>query len=311
MKPKTEAEKIAANRQVELLTSALEQAKENGGVWLNADRKLGPVLHRKEVGVSGFNALMLGLNTDKQNYDTNLYTFYSDARNLKSPVRDHERGVPFNWYNWNKYVNRNNPEDTLSKEDYQKLSMEDRTQYKGVRQREVRWMFNVQQTILPQAEPDRYERLVKSKGNADARNVPSYDEDKPLRVAVNDFQLKMRDNLVDVRHDGTGVSYYDTQKNIIHLANQNSFEDYPHFVQEMLRKVTAATGHQQRLAREGMVALGGAAPSEDAVKQEKLVQELVSGIKMQEMGLPATLTKEGKEMADYWVRGVEKRPLSH
>jgi hypothetical protein len=28
-----------------------------------------------------------------------------------------------------------------------------------MRQRETRWMFNVQQTILPMAEPDRYERL--------------------------------------------------------------------------------------------------------------------------------------------------------
>ncbi len=308
MKEKSEAEKIAANRQVELLTEALEQAKANGGVWLNPDRKLGPILHRKEVGVSGFNALMLGINSDKSHYDTNLYTFYSDARKLNSPVRDHERGVPFNWYNWNKYVNRNNPEDTISRDNYVKLSSEEQKQYKGVRQREVRWMFNVQQTILPQAEPDRYERLVKSKGNAEARQTPSYDDDKPLRVAVNDFQLKMRDNLVDIRHDGTGITNYDTEKNTIHLANQNTFEGYPHFVQEMLRNVAAATGHQQRMAREGMVAKGGVAPSEDAVKQEKLVQELVSGIKMQQLGLPSTLSKEGMSMVDYWTRELKENP---
>ncbi len=308
MKEKTEAEKIAANRQVELLTDALEQAKQNGGVWLNPDRKLGPILHRKEVGVSGFNALMLGLYSDRNHYDTNLYTFYSDARKLNSPVRDHERGVPFNWYNWNKYVNKNNPEDTISREDYQKLSPAEQHQYKGVRQREVRWMFNVAQTILPQAEADRYERLKKSKGSGEARQVPSYENDKPLRVAVNDFQLKMRDNLVDIRHDGTGLTYYDSDKNAIHLSNQNTFEDYPHFVQEMLRNVTAATGHQQRMAREGMVAKGGVAPSEDAVKQEKLVQELVSGIKMQQLGMPAILTKEGMGMVDYWTRELKENP---
>ncbi len=309
MKEKTQSEKIAANRQVELLTTAMEQAKANGGVWLNADRKLGPMLHRKEVRVSGFNSLMLAIASDQHHYETNLYTFYSDARRLSNPVRDKERGVPFNWYKWDTYVNRNNPNDIISKEDYQKLpTQQDKAQYKGVWQREIRWLFNLDQTILPMKEPDRYDQLVAQCGSAEARKAPSYEDDKPLRIAVNDFQLKMRDNLVDIRHDGTGLTYYDTDKNAIHLAAQNTFADYPHFVQELLRNVVAATGHQQRLAREGMVAKGGTAPSDDAVKQEKLVQELASGIKMQQLGLPATLTKEGMALADYWVRELKENP---
>lgn len=48
----------------------------------------------------------------------------------------------------------------------------------------------------------------------------------------------------------------------------------------------SATGHQQRLAREGMVMKNGVAPSEDAVKYERLVVELASGIKMLELGCP-------------------------
>ena len=48
--------------------------------------------------------------------------------------------------------------------------------------------------------------------------------------------------------------------------------------------------HQQRLAREGMVMKNGVAPSEDAVKYERLVVELASGIKMLALGLPARLS---------------------
>ena len=44
--------------------------------------------------------------------------------------------------------------------------------------------------------------------------------------------------------------------------------------------------------REGMVMKNGKAPSEDAVKKEKLITELASGVKMLELGLPARLSKD-------------------
>lgn len=59
MQEKTTQEKAAAERQIELLATAFEKAKENGGVWLNPDGKRAPLLHRKEIGISGFNALVL------------------------------------------------------------------------------------------------------------------------------------------------------------------------------------------------------------------------------------------------------------
>ena len=307
MQEKTTQEKAAAERQIELLATAFEQAKENGGVWLNPDGKRAPLLHRKEIGISGFNALVLGLHSDRNKYDTNLYTFYSDARKLNSPVRGNERGVPFNWYNWSKYVNRNNPDDTISRNDYLKLPLDDQKQYKGMRQREVRWMFNVQQTILPMAEPDRYERLKAIYGSKEARKSPDDAENADLHNEVSEFQKKMRANLVDIRRDGSALSFYDPSKNIVHLADRETFADYPQFVQEMMRMVAAATGHQQRLARDGVFAKD-VASNEDAVMQEKLVEELASGVKMQELGLPAKLSKEGMDMVDYWVRELRENP---
>lgn len=103
-------------------------------------------------------------------------------------------------------------------------------------------------------------------------------EDKALRSQVNDFIQKMKDNLMAVRKDGSGVAHYDTEK-MLCICQSKKLEHYSDYVQEMLRQVVSATGHQQRLAREGMVMKNGIAPSEDAVKQEKLVVELASGIK--------------------------------
>ena len=118
----------------------------------------------------------------------------------------------------------------------------------------------------------------------------------------------MKDNLVNVRQDGTGVAHYDTEKDVIYLPRQRDFEHYNDYVQEMMRQLVSATGHQQRLAREGMVMKNGKAPSEDAVKKERLITEIASGVKMLELGLPARLSKDSLSMVDYWTRELKEDP---
>lgn len=300
MKEKSAQEKNAAERQVSLITDALSKAAGNNGVWLNEEGKQYPRFYPMGAAVSPFNAMVLGLNSDKNGYATNLYTLFSEAKKRDEAVMAHERGVPFNWYAWNKYVNRHNPEDIIDRKDYQELSATDQTQYKGIHNREIRVLFNIDQTMLPLKDKEKYEEVVKANVGAN--------EDKALRSQVKDFIQKMKDNLMAVRKDGSGVAHYDTEKDAVYMPKQENFEQYSDYVQEMLRQVVTATGHQQRLAREGMVMKNGIAPSEDAVKQEKLVVELASGIKMMEMGMTAKISKENIGLVDYWNRELKENP---
>ena len=312
MKEKTPSEKNAAKRQAELLSDALTGALDNKGIWLNKDGKTAPKLYPKGVSVSPFNSLIMGLHSDKTNSRTCLFTPFAEAQRNNMAVREHERGVPFLFYNWNKYVNRNNPTDIISREDYQKLSADDQKQYKGVHNREIRTLFTVDQTVLPLNKPNDYEALLKESGTAEDRGIAE-DHAKGRastvqRVAFNDFLLKMRENLVSVKNDGSGVAHYDSAKDTVYLPLQKDFDFYRDYMQETLRQVVSATGHQQRLAREGMVMKGGVAPSEDAVKREKLIVELASGVKMQQMGLPARLSPENMKLVDYWSRELRENP---
>lgn len=222
-------------------------------------------------------------------------------------VREHEKGVPFLYYNWNKYVNRNNPDDVITKEAYAELSEQDKQQYKGVKNREIRVLFNIDQTLLPMANETAYTTALKKDGTVEDRGYGDK-EDKQLHGCVNGFLQKMKDNLVNVRQDGTGVAHYDTEKDVIYLPRQRDFEHYNDYVQEMMRQLVSATGHQQRLAREGMVMKNGKAPSEDAVKKERLITEIASGVKMLELGLPARLSKDSLSMVDYWTRELKEDP---
>lgn len=307
MKEKSQFEKNAADKQVELLSEALNGAVSAGGHWLNATGKGYPKFYPAGVSVSPFNALFMALHSDKNGCKSNLFTLYSEAKARGASVREHEKGVPFLFYNWNKYVNKNNPNEVISRNDYQQLSPEEKSQYKGVHNREIRTLFNIDQTLLPHVDKKEYDAALEKYGNSVEQGFGEK-ELRELRPRFNAFVQSISGNMVPVRTDGSGVAHYDTQKDAIYIPRQKDFAHYTDYAQETLRQIVSATGHQQRLAREGMVMKNGVPPTEDAVKQERLIAEIASGIKMLEMGLPARLSDESVKQVDYWNRELKENP---
>ena len=307
MKEKSQFEKNAADKQVELLSGALNGAVSAGGHWLNATGKGYPKFYPAGVAVSPFNALFMALHSDKNGCKSNLFTLYSEAKARGESVKEHEKGVPFLFYNWNKYVNRNNPNEVISRDDYQKLSPEEKNRYKGVHNREIRTLFNIDQTLLPHVDRKAYDDALAKYGNSVEEGFGEK-ELRELRPKFNAFVQSISRNLAPVRTDGSGVAHYDSQKDAIYIPRQKDFAHYTDYAQETLRQIIAATGQQQRLAREGMVMKNGIPPTEDAVKQERLIAEISSGIKMLEMGLPARLSDESVKLVDYWNRELKENP---
>lgn len=308
MKEKSQIETKAADKQINLLSSALSAASEADRLWLNATGKHYPRLYPQGVSASPFNALFMALHSDRNGCKTNLFTLYSDAKAQGSSVREHEQGVPFLYYNWNRYVNRNNPEEIISRRDYLSLDKEQKEQFKGIHNREVRTLFNIDQTTLPFVDERSYGIALKTDGGITETGYSESDERK-LHMRFNDFLSKMRENLVPVRSDASGVPHYETDRDAVYMPRQRNFDHYHDYIQEALRQIVSATGHQQRLAREGMVMKNGMPPSEDALKQERLVVEIASGIKMLELGLPARLSEESIKTVDYWNRELKENPI--
>lgn len=301
MKEKTIAEQNAANRQVELLTNALEAAKTNDGYWLNTGQRMAPRFYPKGVSVSAFNSLTLGLHSEQGGYKSALYTTFNEAKNRGAAVLAKQQSAPFHWYNWKEYVNHNNPDDIITREQYKQLSTKDKELYKGIHNREIMNLFNLDQTTLPMVDKERYQRLLEKDGDNESR-LHTRNEETKLHIAVNDFALQIRDNLVNIRRDPSGMPRYDSAKDCIYMPDQKHFMHYTDYVQELMRQVVTATGHQQRLAREGMVMKGAQSPSENAEKYESLISELAAGVKMQELGLPAKLSYDSMKNIEFWQR---------
>lgn len=307
MKEKSPQEEKTAIRQVQMINEALTNAKGNGGVWLNHAGMMAPRIYPKGPTVSPFNALILQLNADREKYPSSQYVFFHTAKAAAIPVLGKEKGTPFNWYAWDNYVNRHDPKDIIPAADYKKLTPEKQAEYKGVQQRQIRVLFNLAQTVMPHADADKYRSVLDRFGSANERgNLKA--EEKQVRSTVNAFVKQMKDYLVPIRREASDVAHYDTEKDAVYMPDQKKYAQYPEYVQELMRQIVSATGHQQRLAREGMVMKGGHTPDEAASRYEKLVVEVASAVKMSELGLPAKLDPQNIELVDRWTRDLQEQP---
>jgi len=307
MTEKSQSEQNAAQRQIELLTEALEKARTDSGRLLNTNGKTSPRLYPGDTGVSAFNALILALHSDRNGYKTDLYTTFSGAKKRNEAVQTGEKGVPFVWYNWNEFQSKSDKDHRISREDYNKLSEEDKKGYSPVRGREIRMLFNIEQTTLPLSDKEAFSMAVKEHGTAEARGMKG-DDDKRTRMDVNSFLQKMAEGLVPVRRDGIGIAHYDSTRDIVHLPSQKHYADYPEYVQEAIRQLVTATGHPQRLGRPGVQIDGGKQPSESQSDRERLVVELASAVKMNQLGLPARIADENQHLVEKWQKSIRENP---
>ena len=305
MADKNQSEQHAAQRQKELLAEALGRAREEGGFLLNQAGKTAPRLYPRDTGVSAFNALILALHSDRGRYRTNLYTPYPKAKQNGDSVQTGEKGVPFIWYRWNEYRSKSDESRTITKKEYDALSPEQKADYSPVRDRQVRTLFNIEQTTLPLSDREAFEKALHEHGTTQDRGVK---DDKRTRIDVNLLLDKLSENLVPIRKDGTGMAHYDSGKDVIHLPAQKHYPDYASYVQDAFRQVVTATGHPGRMDRPGTAVDGLRTPAEVHRDREHLVVELASAVKMNQLGLPARLSPESVKLVDGWKKSLEETP---
>ena len=296
----------AAQRQKELLAEALERARAEGGYLLNQAGKAAPKLYPKGNGVSAFNALILALHSDRGGYSTNLYTPFDGAKKRGDSVLTGEKGVPFIWYRWDEYRSKSDENKTVSKAEYDKLTAEQKQDYAPVRDRQIRTLFNIEQTTLPLSDPKAFEKAAKEEGLSAERETGV--DEKKTRIEVNLLLNKLSENLVPIRKDGTGLAHYDSAKDVIHLPAQKNYPGYADYVQDAFRQIVTATGHPGRMDRPGTAVEGLRSPTESHQTRERLVVELASAVKMNQLGLSAKLSPESIPLVDGWKKCINENP---
>lgn len=294
--------KTGAERQAEVLVAALERANKNGGSLLNAWQKAMPQFYDKTLRITPVNALIMAMHSDNGEFKTNSYTMFNETHDRSEAVKKGQKGVPFVWQNLNQYVNKDNAEDKISRAEYNSLADAEKAKYKVNPREDVYTVFNIDQTTMSHVHKEEYAKQVEQFG----ANRPT--DEKLLRMEVNKFIQSMKDNLVPIRKDATGIAHYDSKKDTLHIPAQKDFPSYADYVQEVTRQIVHATGVPQRLGREGLSVDGVKTPSEVQQHMEMLVKELASAHRMLELGMTAKIRPQTVELLPNIISELKANP---
>lgn len=294
--------KTGAERQAEVLIAALERAREKEGILLNATSKAMPRFYDKTLRITPVNALVMAMHSDNGEFKTNVYTMFNETHDRSESVKKGQKGVPFIWQNLNQYVNKDNAEEKISRAEYKSLAETDKAKYKVNPREDVYTVFNIDQTTMSHVHKEEYSKQLELYG-AD-RPI----DDKQLRINVNKFLQSIKDNLVPIRKDATGIAHYDSKKDTLHIPAQKDFPSYADYVQEVTRQIIHATGVPQRLGREGLSVDGTKSPSEVQQHREMLVEELASAHRMLELGMTAKMRPQAVEQLPTIISELKADP---
>ena len=294
--------KTGAERQAEVLVAALERANKNGGTLLNAGQKAMPQFYDKTLRITPVNALIMAMHSDNGEFKTNSYTMFNETHDRSEAVKKGQKGVPFVWQNLNQYVNKDNAEDKISRAEYNSLADAEKAKYKVNPREDVYTVFNIDQTTMSHVHKEEYAKQVELFGP----NRPT--DEKLLRMDVNKFIQSMKDNLVPIRKDATGIAHYDSKKDTLYIPAQKDFPSYADYVQEVTRQIVHATGVPQRLGREGLSVDGVNTPSEVQQHMEMLVEEIASAHRMLELGMTAKMRPQTVEQLPNIISELKADP---
>lgn len=302
MAEKNITKKTGTERQTEILVATLERASQNGGTLLNATQKAMPQFYDKSLRITPVNALIMAMHSDQGKFKTNNYTMFNETHDRNEAVKKGQKGVPFVWTNLNQYVNKDNAEEKISRTAYNALSAEDKEKYKVNPREDVYTVFNIDQTTMAHVHKEDYAKQLEQFG------AERPQDEKQLRIGFNKFIQSIKDNLVPIRKDATGIAHYDSKKDTLHIPAQKDFPTYADYVQEVSRQIVHTTGVPQRLGREGMTLDNVHTPSEKLQHREMLVEELASAHKMLEMGMPAKLRPQVMEQLPSIITELKEEP---
>ena len=294
--------KTGAERQAQVLVAALERANKNGGTLLNAGQKAMPQFYDKTLRITPVNALIMAMHSDNGEFKTNSYTMFNETHDRSEAVKKGQKGVPFVWLNLNQYVNKDNAENKISRAEYNSLADAEKAKYKVNPREDVYTVFNIDQTTMSHVHKEEYDKQLELYGAERPK------DDKHLRMDVNKFIQSMKDNLVPIRKDATGIAHYDSKKDTLHIPAQKDFSSYADYVQEVTRQIVHATGVPQRLGRNGLSVDGVKTPSEVQQHMEMLVEELASAHRMLELGMTAKMRPQTVEQLPNIISELKANP---
>ena len=258
---------------------------------------------------SGGNSFFLMADTSEKGYNTPVYMTFKQAKDRNLHVNAGEKSVPI--FKWGLSIKDENGK-TVSEEDYNTMSKEERDKFSVRPYPKVYHVFNIDQTNLSEVNKKKYDAIV-------ARFKAPDEEVKDSKgMYINDALDRMFKEKAwhcDIRYDKpSSRAFYVPSQDFIVLPMKEQFNigktaeevyrDGMEYYSTALHEMAHSTGHESRLNRQF------GAKRTDGYAHEELIAEMTAALVGSTMGFDKKILENNANYLKGWLENLKRNPES-
>lgn len=258
---------------------------------------------------SGGNSFFLMADTSEKGYNTPVYMTFKQAKDRNLHVNAGEKSVPI--FKWGLSIKDENGK-TVSEEDYNAMSKEERDKFSVRPYPKVYHVFNIDQTNLSEVNKKKYDAIV-------ARFKAPKEEVKDSKgMYINDALDRMFKEKAwhcDIRYNKpSSRAFYVPSQDFIVLPMKEQFNigktaeevyrDGMEYYSTALHEMAHSTGHESRLNRQF------GAKRTDGYAHEELIAEMTAALVGSTMGFDKKILENNANYLKGWLENLKRNPES-
>ena len=258
---------------------------------------------------SGGNSFFLMADTSEKGYNTPVYMTFKQAKDRNLYVNAGEKSVPI--FKWGLSIKDENGK-TVSEEDYNAMSKEERDKFSVRPYPKVYHVFNIDQTNLSEVNKKKYDAIV-------ARFKAPEEEVKDSKgMYINDALDRMFKEKAwhcDIRYNKpSSRAFYVPSQDFIVLPMKEQFNigktaeevyrDGMEYYSTALHEMAHSTGHESRLNRQF------GAKRTDGYAHEELIAEMTAALVGSTMGFDKKILENNANYLKGWLENLKRNPES-
>ena len=258
---------------------------------------------------SGGNSFFLMAETSEKGYNTPVYMTFKQAKDRNLHVNAGEKSVPI--FKWGLSIKDENGK-TVSEEDYNAMSKEERDKFSVRPYPKVYHVFNIDQTNLSEVNKKKYDAIV-------ARFKAPDEEVKDSKgMYINDALDRMFKEKAwhcDIRYDKpSSRAFYVPSQDFIVLPMKEQFNigktaeevyrDGMEYYSTALHEMAHSTGHESRLNRQF------GAKRTEGYAHEELIAEMTAALVGSTMGFDKKILENNANYLKGWLENLKRNPES-
>ena len=258
---------------------------------------------------SGGNSFFLMADTSEKGYNTPVYMTFKQAKDRNLHVNAGEKSVPI--FKWGLSI-KDEKGKTVSEEDYNAMSKEERDKFSVRPYPKVYHVFNIDQTNLSEVNKKKYDAIV-------ARFKAPDEEVKDSKgMYINDALDRMFKEKAwhcDIRYNKpSSRAFYVPSQDFIVLPMKEQFNtgktaeevyrDGMEYYSTALHEMVHSTGHESRLNRQF------GAKRTDGYAHEELIAEMTAALVGSTMGFDKKILENNANYLKGWLENLKRNPES-